>query len=103
MTWIDVNDRLPPNQSFVLALVEDQYDIRKSRSVRAHYIERLSVPAPTDDDEFMDLSYDKNPNNQRWYYKPGWYKGYTFSDEIEPIDHARVTHWRHIPTIRAET
>lgn len=92
MTWISVNEAMPPKNTYVLATYQNCYG--SHRLIVGHYAGAHEVEANGDDE---CLEYDESTD--RYYLPAGWYEQQeNWGDYASIFVHeGEVTHWMPLP------
>lgn len=94
MSWIPVEDRLPPDDKWVLVLCRNSQG--KARRLRAIHASKFSLPVSPETDAVDFGEYDEKTDE--FYCPPGWYESNEFEDTNWLIGH-EVTHWAELPDL----
>lgn len=93
--WISVEDRLPENETKVIAFFVNSY--KKNRTITAQYIHKRSIKA----EDFLDIDvsedwFDYDEEKDIYWTPEGWYEFQEMSDINYYIDD-EITHWMPLP------
>jgi hypothetical protein len=91
MEWINCSDSMPPVNFSVLAFVSDYYGGGHSRTIRAHWIPKLTVEV---DEDYEGGDYCEE--RDMYYIEEGWYEQNCYEDINWRVSD-KVTHWMRLP------
>jgi len=94
MKWISVKNKLPDPEKPVLVFVQNVYEGKLTRRLRAFYAPKYTIEQGACEDEYNGYEYNEEKDN--YYLCEGWYENNEFDEVNWKID-GDVTHWMPLP------